>query len=143
MIQNSNILTRMVIIEEQFALGIEFISTQDAHRCTLVNIYGPCQGEQRDNFTKWLFDLDIPSSGDWLLLRDFNYIRAPKNHNLPGRYIHDLFTFNGFIREQELTELPIKGRAYTWSNMQQNPLLKQLDWFCTKLNWTTSFPNTW
>ena len=95
----------MVIIEEQFALGIEFISTQDAHRCTLVNIYGPCQGEQRDNFTKWLFD--------------------------------------GFIREQDLTELPIKGRAYTWSNMQQNPLLKQLDWFCTKLNWTTSFPNTW
>jgi hypothetical protein len=26
-------------------------------------------------------------------------------------------------------ELPLKGRAYTWSNMQENPLLEQLDWF--------------
>ena len=53
-----------------------------------------------------------------------------------------MFTFNDFIREQDLTELPIKGRAYTWSNMQTNPLLEQLDSFFTSLNWTTSFPNT-
>ena len=53
-----------------------------------------------------------------------------------------MFTFNDFIREQNLTELPIKGRHYTWSNMQQNPLLEQLDWFFTTLNWTSYFPNT-
>ena len=41
-----------------------------------------------------------------------------------------------------LTEIPIKGRSYTWSNMQQNPLLEQLDWVFTSLNWTASFPNT-
>ena len=38
--------------------------------------------------------------------------------------------------------MPIKGRAYTWSNMQQQPLLEQLDWFFTMLNLTTSLPNT-
>lgn len=26
--------------------------------------------------------------------------------------------------------------------MQQNPLLEQLDWFFTSVNWTTSYPNT-
>lgn len=26
--------------------------------------------------------------------------------------------------------------------MQANPLLEQLDWFFTSINWTTSFPNT-
>ena len=53
-----------------------------------------------------------------------------------------MFTFNDFIREQCLTELPIKGRNFTWSNMQQTPLLEQLDWFFTSLNWTATFPNT-
>lgn len=118
MIWNSNIFTGNVIIEEQFALGIEFISTQNAHRCKLVNVYGPCQGVQRANFTQWLFDLDIPSTEDWLVLGDFNYIRSPDNRNMPGGNTQDMFTFNDFIRAQELTELPIKGRAYTWSNMQ-------------------------
>ena len=56
--------------------------------------------------------------------------------------MHNMFTFNDFIREQNLTELPIKGRRYTWSNMQHNPLLEQLDWFFTSLNWTATFPNT-
>jgi len=41
-----------------------------------------------------------------------------------------------------LIELPLKGRAFTWSNMQQSPLLEQLDWFFTTVNWTTTFPNT-
>ncbi|XP_020168394.1 uncharacterized protein [Aegilops tauschii subsp. strangulata] len=39
-------------------------------------------------------------------------------------------------------ELPVKGRTYTWSNMQDDPLLEQLDWFFSSTCWTTSFPNT-
>jgi hypothetical protein len=41
-----------------------------------------------------------------------------------------------------LVELPLKGRAYTWSNMQSDPLLEQLDWFFTSPNWTVEYPNT-
>lgn len=127
MIWNSSIFSGRVFLSEPFALGVEFTSTQSAHQWKLVNIYGPCQGEQRVTFTNWLFNMDIPPSEDWLLLGDFNYIRSPDNRNKPGGNVHDMFTFNDFIREQNLTELPIKGRAYTWSNMQQNPLLEQLD----------------
>jgi hypothetical protein len=50
--------------------------------------------------------------------------------------------FNDAIGHLGLVELPLKGRAFTWSNMQANPLLEQLDWFFTSVNWTTSFPNT-
>ena len=113
-----------------------------AHKWTLANIYGPCSSDARTDFTNWLYDLGIPSNQDWRLLEEFNYIRAPDNRNKPGANVHDMFTFNDFIREQNLTELPIKGRAYTWSNMQLQPLLKQLDWIFTMLNWTTTFPNT-
>jgi hypothetical protein len=60
---------------------------------------------------------------------DFNFIRSPSNRNKAGGNINDMLVFNDFIREQHLTEIPIKGRKYTWSNMQDNPLLEQLDWF--------------
>jgi hypothetical protein len=53
-----------------------------------------------------------------------------------------MIIFNDFIREQNLTELPLKGRQFTWSNMQDNPLLEQLDWFFTSLHWTTTYPAT-
>jgi hypothetical protein len=43
--------------------------------------------------------------------------------------MNDMFIFNEIIDHLGLLELPIKGRSYTWSNMQCDPLLEQLDWF--------------
>ena len=54
----------------------------------------------------------------------------------------DTLIFNDVIGHLGLVELPLKGRAYTWSSMQQDPLLEQLDWFFTSVNWTLPFPNT-
>jgi hypothetical protein len=53
-----------------------------------------------------------------------------------------MLIFNDFIKAQNLTEFPLKGRKYTWINMQENPLLEQLDWFFTSLRWTASYPST-
>ena len=41
--------------------------------------------------------------------------------------MNDILLFNDIIRAQALIELPLKGRSYTWSNMQDDPLLEQLD----------------
>ena len=53
-----------------------------------------------------------------------------------------MLLFNEFIRRQTLIELPIKGRSFTWSNMQTDPLLEQLDWHFTSVNWAAKYPNT-
>ena len=139
---NSAIFTGTILIEEEFALVTKFQSTQSAQMWTLVNIYGPCQGDSRIDYTRWLLNLNIPSNEDWLLVGDFNYIRSPANRNKPGGNINDMITFNDFIRTQGLIELPLKGRTFTWSNMQEDPLLEQLDWFFTSTNWTNTYPNT-
>jgi hypothetical protein len=132
----------MVMHCNSFAVSVHFSSTQSTHKWTLVNIYGPCQEEAREDFVEWLFDLYIPDEEDWLLVGDFNFIRSPSNRNKPGGDVNDMLTFNNFIREQHLTELAIQGRQFTWSNMQNDPLLEQLDWFFTSMHWTLSFPNT-
>jgi hypothetical protein len=38
--------------------------------------------------------------------------------------MQDISTFNGIVGNLGLQEVPLKGRAYTWSNMQQEPLLE-------------------
>jgi hypothetical protein len=90
----------------------------------LVSVYGPCKGIERDNFITWLYNLTILSHSLWLLLGDFNFIRSSDNRNKPGGDINDMFIFNDIIGHLGLVELPLKGRMYTWSNMQQQPLLE-------------------
>jgi endonuclease/exonuclease/phosphatase family metal-dependent hydrolase len=79
---------------------------------------------------------------NWLLIGDFNFIRSEENRNKPGGDVNDMFLFNEIIGHLGLLELPLKGRKFTWSNMQSQPLLEQLDWFFTSAEWISSFPNT-
>jgi hypothetical protein len=73
-------------------------------------------------------------------LGDSNFHRSVANRNKPGGNISDTLIFNDAIGHLGLIEFPIKGRAFTWSNMQSDPLLEQLDWFFTSPNWTLDFP---
>ena len=53
-----------------------------------------------------------------------------------------MLKFNEAISTLGLVEIPLKGREYTWSNMQDAPLLQKLDWIFTYESWTNSFPIT-
>lgn len=73
---------------------------------------------------------------------DFNFMRSLDNRNLSGGDVDDVMQFDEIISNLSLMELPIKGRQYTWSNMQEQPLLEQLDWFFSSVEWTSVFLNT-
>ena len=123
----SSMFTGTLIESQCFGLSITFTSVHNAEVWTMVSVYGPCQGALRDEFVQWLYDLHIPDGENWLILGDFNFIRSLDNRNRPGGYLNDIFLFNEIIGHLGILELPIKGRAYTWSNMQADPLLEQLD----------------
>jgi endonuclease/exonuclease/phosphatase family metal-dependent hydrolase len=53
-----------------------------------------------------------------------------------------MMLFNEIIGHLGLLELPLKGRSFTWSNMQREPLLEQLDWFFTSANWISEYPHS-
>ena len=59
-----------------------------------------------------------------------------------GGSINDMLTFNEAINRQALIEIPLKGRIFTWSNMQDAPLLEKLDWCFTSEAWTLKYPVT-
>lgn len=122
-------------------MAISFVSNHSTTVWNLVNVYGPCCGEPRSDFTSWMFELTIPDGENWLLLGDFNFVRSPSNRNMLGENANDMLLFNEQIRARSRMELPIEGRSYTWSNMKDEPLLEYLDCF-TSSNWTSEFPNT-
>jgi hypothetical protein len=103
---------------------MHFSSTSNNQPWQLVTVYGPCSGLERDTFVQWLHDLDVPMHENWLLLGDYNFIRSVDNRNKPGADMNDIFLFNSIISHLGLIELPLKGRSFTWSNMQDSPLLQ-------------------
>jgi hypothetical protein len=94
---------------------------------SLVVVYGPCRQPARDQFVNWLFNLQIEDDELWMLIWDFNFYRYAENKNKTGGNFQDSLIFNNIISHLDLVELPIKSRSYTWSNMQDVPLLEQID----------------
>ena len=139
---NSAVLSGVLVEIQSFAVVVRFTSKQNNEQWSLVSVYGPCQGEARDNFVAWLYNLNIPIDDNWLIIGDFNFMRSSENRNLPGGDVNDIFIFNEIIGHLGLLELPLKGRSYTWSNMHDSPLLEQLDWFFTSTNWISVYPFT-
>lgn len=139
---NSYVFSVMNITIESFVVQLTFTSNDSSLSWTMATIYEPCTGVERSNFLAWLYSLQIPVGDFWLLLGDFNFYRSVLNRNKPGADMNDIFLFNEVISNLGLVEVPIKGMAFTWSNMQNHPQLEQLDWFFTSTSWSSSFPNT-
>jgi hypothetical protein len=108
----------------------------------VTNVYAPCDTEGRTEFIEWFMTLDYSLYDLWIVMGDFNMIRSTADRNRLGGNLSNILHFNSIIQEHDLEEIPLKGRNYTWSNMQDNPLLEKLDWIFTSHNWTVNFPNT-
>lgn len=130
------------IFQNHYAQSIEFTSKLSADQWVLTNIYAPCTAEGRAHFLEWFANIDMPDTVDWLVLGDFNLIRYPENRNKPGGDINNMFAFNEALSNLGLTELPLHGQKYTWTNKQDHPLLQRLDWFFTSPSWATKYLGT-
>jgi len=139
---NSSLFSGQIIHNLRFAITVKFTSTHNNESWNLTTVYGPCQGTERDDFVNWLNDLQIQDDENWMLIGDFNFYRSLTDRNRPGGDINDVFIFNEIISHLGLQEIPLKGRKYTWSNMQQETLLEQIDWYFTSTNWISQYPNT-
>ena len=125
-----------------YGLAIEFTSQYNQASWKMTTVYGPCHEPAHSHFVSWLRSQYVADEDNWLFLGDFNFYRSLEDRNKPRSNIQDTLIFNDLIGHLGLVELPLKGRAFTWSNMQQDPRLEQLDWFFTSVNWTLDYPNT-
>jgi hypothetical protein len=141
-IWNGGLFSGTLISQDTHHVTAEFMCKSSGRKWYLTNIYGPAHNEGIQDFFTWLSELDSSNMNLWMILGDFNLIRAPEDRNRPGGDSNNMMAFNSVIQAHDLEEIPLKGRNYTWSNMQDAPLLEKLDWIFTSPDWTTEFPNT-
>lgn len=139
---NGSLFDGSVVHSSRFSLTIQFTSSLNGQVLFLSNIYGPCTLEGKAAFLGWLQSLEAVNYNLWLLVGDFNLIRSLENRNKPGGNALGMFQFNEVINLLGLVEIPLKGRNFTWSNLQEDALLQKLDWVFTSAAWSLSFPNT-
>lgn len=102
-----------------FAIRLQITSLHDHSIWNLIVVYGPTREPARQYFVAWLYSLDIGPDDLFLIMGDFHFYRSTSNRNRPGGNINDMLLFNDIIDHLGLTELPLKGRSFTWSNMQE------------------------
>lgn len=131
---NSSVFRATVLDKQQFGITLSFCSIHNGEAWKLSMVYGPCLEPERTEFINRFRNHEIKDDENWIFLGDFNFYCSLSNRNRPGGNLNDTLIFNDAIGHLGLVELPLKGRAFTWSNMQSNPLLEQLDWFFTSAN---------
>src|SRR5207237_381904 len=66
-----------IILEtKDYGLTVQFTFGHDGTSWQLTGIYGPCQGQQREEFIHWLYNMHIEDEELWLFLGDFNFYRS-------------------------------------------------------------------
>jgi exonuclease III len=141
-IWNGNAFSGTLIDQSSFHITVKLTCLLSSQIWYITNIYAPCTNEGRNDFAQWLSSLDSSPYELWIIMGDFNLIRSTEDRNRPGGNINNMLLFNSLIQHHDLEEIPLKGRSYTWSNMQNSPLLEKLDWIFTSPAWTKKFPNT-
>ena len=122
-IWNSHFFRGQQISISRYHITVEFSCNISGHIWYLTNVYGPNQPDERSLFINWLLNLDSSPMDNWIIMGDFNLVRGPENRNRPGGDVNNMIAFNRLISHHDLVEIPLKGRAFTWSNMQNPPLL--------------------
>jgi exonuclease III len=129
-----------VVEQNLFGHTIRFQSNLNGQVWWLSNIYAPCTPHGREAFLAWFSNLEIDEDKLWIFLGDFNMIRYPENCNKQGGDPIRMLNFNAVISQLGLQEIPLRGQAFTWSNMQHLPLLEKLDWCFVSPAWSSNFP---
>ena len=73
-----------------------------------------------------IFGLSFPL---WCVGSDFNVIRRSLEKLGGSSFTFSMRDFDGFIRDCELLDPPLRNAPFTWSNMQELPVCKRLDRF--------------
>jgi exonuclease III len=81
---NSSLFVGSVLYSSKFAITIHFTATHNAEQWNFTAVYGPCAGQDRQDFIEWFSSLQIEDDDSWLFIGDFNFYRSLEDRNREG-----------------------------------------------------------
>jgi hypothetical protein len=133
-IQNPALFDGSLLSANAYSITVKLTCAINGNSLCFSNIYGPAAVFERVVFINWLYSFDTSEFDDWLLAGDFNLIRSLANRNKDSGNQQDMLLFNDLIQHLDLAEIEFRGKDFTWSNMQQDPSLKNLIGFLLPLS---------
>ena len=125
-------------------ISLEGVWTQENQKTHIVNIYSPCDRQNKRQLWESLKHLKQQDpEGLWCFLGDFNSIRhhsereGASQRGWDDNIIND---FNEWIADLELVEIPSMGRRFTWFKPSGTAKSK-LDRFLVSSNWLQKWPS--
>jgi hypothetical protein len=91
---NGSHLVGQVIHNCRFAITALFTSQHNMEQWKLTVVYGPCHGQERQDFINWLNSLQIADDENWMIIGDFNCYRSLENRNRGGGNMQDVMLFS-------------------------------------------------
>ncbi|XP_073353795.1 uncharacterized protein [Aegilops tauschii subsp. strangulata] len=107
----------------------------------LTGVYGPQEDAAKLDFISDLRDVCASRIGLWLLGGDFIVIVAPDEKNNPHVNHRCMNRFRRFIADEELRDLYLHGRRYTWSSERDALTLVSIDRVLCTSCWEIAHPN--
>ena len=102
------------VVIGSFSVSVKFLLDGN-EPLWLSTIYGPNNPSIRKDFWVELLDLFFLTFLSWCVRGDFNVIRR-RSEKLGGfGFTSSMRDFDGFIRECELHDPPLRNASFTWS----------------------------
>jgi hypothetical protein len=78
---NGNLFDGILIDSSKHHVDVHFTCKLSGKSWYITNIYGPAHNEGRAEFIQWLDNLNTTNMMYWMIIGDFNLIRAPSDRN--------------------------------------------------------------
>jgi len=101
----------------------------------LTCVYGSQGNNNKIIFLQELRDIRAACQGPWVILGDFNLIYKDEDKNNSNLNRAMMGRFRRLINDLSLKEIPLHGRKFTWSNLQDSPTLVKLDRVLCSVDW--------
>ncbi|XP_073362178.1 uncharacterized protein [Aegilops tauschii subsp. strangulata] len=107
----------------------------------ITGVYAPQDEAAKIMFLSDLHDMRATCNGPWLLSGDFNMIISPEDKNNGNLHHTSMRRFRHFIADEELRDIYLHGRRYTWSNEREAPTLEHIDRVLCTIGWELNHPS--
>jgi exonuclease III len=106
-----------------------------------TGVYGPQPDDQKLQFLNELRTIRSACFGPWTIGGDFNLIYRAEDKNNSNLDRAMMGRFCRILNELNLSELPLMGRKFTWSNERASLTLVRLDRVFHTSDWGDYFPD--
>jgi hypothetical protein len=124
-----------------YSISVRITSKLEDEVWDLTGVYGPQLENEKMYFLNELRHIHNMVRPEWMILGDFNMIRRSqeKNKRIINRRV--MRQFNNTIDDLQLLELDLNGRAFIWSNEQNEPTMTRIGRFLATTEWHQLFPS--